>query len=81
MPSSISDSNQSKKRFISINNGKDQTGKNDLITITIYAFLIVIVIFLESICTLLKGIRKGIFKKEILTKTSGLGFDIDIIMK
>tara|TARA_Y100001968_G_C18942440_1_gene519365 strand:- start:268 stop:516 length:249 start_codon:yes stop_codon:yes gene_type:complete len=40
--------------------------------------LALIILFLESIYILANGIKKGIFKKEVLTKKSNLGFDIII---
>ncbi len=38
-------------------------------------------LFLESILTLVAGLNKGIFKKEILSEKTNLGFDFEIIIK
>ncbi len=47
----------------------------------IFAFLIGFILFLEAIFVLISIFWKGILKKEILSKESNLGFDIDIIFK
>ena len=44
-------------------------------------FLFVFFIFLKSLKTLSKIFTYGIFKKEILTTKSNLGFDINIKIK
>ncbi len=55
--------------------------RRDIVSIFIYIFLTIIVLFVESIFVLTKGLKKGILKKEILTAESNLGFDIDIIIR
>ncbi|WP_269622741.1 hypothetical protein [Prochlorococcus marinus] len=45
------------------------------------ALLTITILFIESIFVLLKGFRRGIFKKQVLSNRSNLGFDIDIIIK
>ncbi len=40
--------------------------------------IIIIVLFIESIIVILRGFNKGIFKKEVLTNKSNLGFDLII---
>ena len=46
------------------------------IIITVFFFML----FIKSLLSLLELFRYGIFKKEILTKSSKLGFDIKIKM-
>ena len=53
----------------------------DFTSISIYTTITVIIIFIEAIIILVNGLKKGIFKKEVLSNKSNLGFDIDIIMK
>ena len=55
--------------------------KSDLVGTTLYLFITTIIIFFESICILVKGVNRGILKKEVLSKESKLGFDLDIIIK
>ena len=57
------------------------SNKKVLGSFMIYTIITVIVVFLESIYVLVKGADKGILKKEVLSKKSDLGFDIDIIVK
>ncbi len=59
---------------------KDEKNK-DIISISIIALLTLVIIFIDSICVLIKGLNKGIIKKEVLSKNSNLGFDLDIIIK
>ncbi len=47
----------------------------------IFAFMAILVLFIEAISTLLSSLQKGIYRKEILSKKSNLGFDLKIIMK
>ncbi len=54
---------------------------NDLISLSIFTLITVIFIFLESIYILIIGLRKGIIKKEVLSRDSSLGFDLFIKMK
>ncbi len=53
----------------------------DLVSISIFTVITVFYIFLESIFILIKGIKTGFIKKEILSENSDLGFDIYIKMK
>ena len=59
----------------------DQTQRNDIVSSAIYLFITTIIIVLESIYVLVKGMRRGVLKKEVLSQKSNLGFDIDIIIK
>ncbi|KGG12202.1 MULTISPECIES: hypothetical protein [Prochlorococcus] len=52
-----------------------------LVSSAIFYGLAIFILFLESIITLVSFAWKGVFKKEILSKNSNLGFDIDIILK
>ena len=56
--------------------------KNNSIT---YNFIILIIstisLFVESIITIISLFKKGIFKKEILSKKTDLGFDLIIKRK
>ena len=58
-----------------------QKKKKDFTSISIFTTIAVVIIFIESIIILINGLRKGLLKKEVLSKQSNLGFDIDIIMK
>ena len=58
-----------------------QKKEKDFISFSILTTLAVVIIFIESIIILINGLRKGLLKKEVLSKQSNLGFDIDIIMK
>ena len=55
--------------------------KNYLVENLIVFFLFVVVIFFKSLKTLSEFFSYGIFKKEILTTKSNLGFDIKIKLK
>tara|TARA_Y100001968_G_scaffold333661_1_gene398143 strand:+ start:77490 stop:77723 length:234 start_codon:yes stop_codon:yes gene_type:complete len=44
----------------------------------IIGIVVLIILSLESIFILLSSIKKGILKKEVLTKNSDIGFDIII---
>ena len=55
--------------------------KNYLVENLIVFFLFIVVIFLKSLKTLSEIFSYGIFKKEILTTKSNLGFDIKIKFK
>ncbi len=48
---------------------------------TIFLGITLAILFLDSVMILLSGIKKGIFKKEILSKKSNIGFDFKIIIK
>ena len=58
--------------------------KNNNNSIT-YNFIILIIstisLFVESIITIISFFKKGIFKKEILSKKTDLGFDLIIKQK
>ncbi len=58
--------------------------KNNNNSIT-YNFIILIIstisLFVESIITIISLFKKGIFKKEILSKKTDLGFDLIIKRK
>ena len=54
---------------------------NSLVDIYIIAFFFISVLFLESLKTLSELFSYGIFKKEILTTKSNLGFDVKIRIK
>ena len=59
-----------------------QKGKNEsLVSRTIMTGITLILLFLESIFILSRVFRKGIFKKEVLSRTTDLGFNFKIIMK
>ena len=45
-----------------------------------YGFTLTILL-IDSIAILLSGLRRGIYKKETLSKESKLGFDVKIIMR
>ncbi len=47
----------------------------------IFAFLMRFILFIEAIFVLISIFWKGVMKKEILSKESNIGFDIDIILK
>ena len=64
------------------NNKKTRTKNNNSITNN-FIFLIfsVISLFLESIIIIISLFKKGIFKREILSKKTDLGFDLIIKRK
>ena len=43
--------------------------------------LTILILFIDSLFILLNISKKGILKKEILSKKSNMGFDVKIIMK
>ena len=47
----------------------------------IFFGIVVLILFCESVLTLASSIQRGILKKEILDRNSGLGFDFNIIVK
>ncbi len=59
---------------------KDYKSKN-LVSMVIFSLLMAGILLIESIFTLISVFWKGIFKKEVLSTKSELGFDIDIIPK
>ena len=48
---------------------------------TIFLYVVTTVLFIESIVVIISSLYKGIMKKEILSRNSSIGFDINIIMK
>ncbi len=48
---------------------------------TVWFILSIIILFLESLSTLISSYKKGFIKKEVLSEESQIGFNIDIIMK
>ena len=59
-------------------NIRKESNRNDLRNNIIFAYIAIIFLCLESIYILFSALRKGIFKQEILTKKSDIGFDIII---
>ena len=55
--------------------------KKDFVSLSIFTFLTVLIVFIDSIWTLMKAIKTGIIRKEVLSEKSNLGFDLDIIIK
>tara|TARA_B100000700_G_C14495946_1_gene601808 strand:+ start:260 stop:445 length:186 start_codon:yes stop_codon:yes gene_type:complete len=47
----------------------------------IFASLLILILFLESIYILISYAWKGIWKKEILSSDSEIGFDVEIKIK
>ncbi len=39
------------------------------------------ILFVESIITLLRSSRRGVFRKEVLSENTDYGFNLDIIIK
>tara|TARA_Y100001954_G_scaffold83318_1_gene91501 strand:+ start:1101 stop:1286 length:186 start_codon:yes stop_codon:yes gene_type:complete len=54
---------------------------NKLVDIYIFTVIFFILLFYKSVKVLLEIFSYGIFKKEILTVESNIGFDIKIKMK
>ena len=57
--------------------GKEESIAHDAIFVGIAVFIL----FIESLVTLLLSVKKGIFRKEVLTQRTNLGFDVNIIVK
>ncbi len=55
-----------------------KTRKGESMANIILIYLTIIILFIESVYILIKGIKRGIFRKEVLTQKSKLGFDIII---
>ena len=55
--------------------------KNQLVENYILIILFISILFFNSLKTLLELFSYGIYKKEILTLKSNLGFDLNIKMK
>ncbi len=47
----------------------------------VFIIFATLILFIESILIIIFSFRRGIYKQEILSSKSNLGFDIDIIMK
>ena len=56
---------------------KKESLSNKLIVICLF----ILIAFLEAIWTLMNSFKKGFRKKEVLSKSSELGFDFEIIVK
>ena len=54
---------------------------NKVVDIYIFTVIFLIILFYKSIRVLIEIFSYGIFKKEILTAESNVGFDIKIRMK
>ena len=63
-----------------MNNSKIKS-KNSLVDIFIIFYLFILLLLYKSLKTLSEIFSYGIFKKEILTNQSDLGFDINIKIK
>ena len=59
----------------------DKDNKNNLVEKMMIFFLFIVFIVFKSLKTLSMIFSYGIFKKEILTTKSNLGFDINIKIK
>ena len=55
--------------------------EESLTSLTIFVGLGITILFFESIYTLLGSVKRGVRKKEILSKKSNLGFNFEIIIK
>ncbi len=51
------------------------------VSVSIFSMIMIFILFIESILILLSIFKNGFIKKEVLSKKSNLGFDIDIILK
>ena len=54
---------------------------NKVVDIYIFTVIFLIILFYKSVRVLIEILSYGIFKKEILTEESNIGFDIKIKMK
>ena len=61
--------------------GKEEKKQETITQRTIFLYIVMSILFIESIVVIASSIYKGIIKKEILSKSSSIGFDINIIMK
>ena len=59
---------------------KKAEGKNPAHQLIFFAFGLIILL-VESVLIIASGLKKGIFKKEVLSTKSNLGFDFKIKMK
>ena len=60
---------------------KNNKELNKIVDIYIYTVIFLIILFYKSIRVLIEIFSYGVFKKEILTEESNIGFDIKIKMK
>tara|TARA_A100001037_G_scaffold257206_1_gene243710 strand:+ start:403 stop:594 length:192 start_codon:yes stop_codon:yes gene_type:complete len=60
---------------------RQQNSKKSLTYYAIFLAFTLFVLLYDAILILLSAFKKGIFKKEILSKKSQLGFDFKIIVK
>jgi hypothetical protein len=58
-----------------------ENDNNSIVYNSIILILSIISLFVESIITIISLFKKGIFKKEILSKKTDLGFDLIIKRK
>ncbi len=63
------------------NRNQSQKGKNSITNNFIILILSIISLFIESILIMISFFKKGILKKEILSKKTDLGFDLIIKRK
>ena len=54
---------------------------NKVVDIYIFTVIFLIILFYKSVGVLLEVFSYGVFKKEILTEESNIGFDLKIKMK
>ena len=59
---------------------KNQKSRN-LSSQVIFFMITMVILSCESIVILLSGLKKGVFKKEVLSKKSNIGFDFKIVIK
>ena len=52
-----------------------------LVSLTIFSILMMFILFIDAIFILLSIFKNGFIKKEVLSKKSNLGFDIEIIFR
>ena len=60
---------------------KTSKGKESISFRAVFVLIAAIILFTESIYTLLVSFRKGFLKKQVLSSKTSLGFDFDIVMK
>ncbi len=60
---------------------KPSKTKESPVSIAIFLVLVTPILFIDSIVILCSSLRKGFYKKEVLSKKSPFGFDFDIIVK
>ena len=60
---------------------KNNKELNKIVDIYIFTVIFLIILFYKSVRVLVEIFSYGVFKKEILTEESNIGFDIKIKMK